>query len=122
MKKQPNRELTTAEVEAALHAALRDEGHLFPQTDEDMANLEISLDLSGVPTPDTNKFRKLLHEHEAENIIQFQANHVSSPVMEENFAMAARNGNKIRDKIRRKMDTARAEHEKQHPHSSNGSH
>jgi hypothetical protein len=115
-KEKPNRnkarELTTEEVEAALHAALRNEGHLFPQTDEDVAELERNLDLSSVPTPDTDKFRRLLEEHAGNKVISLpQMNQATSPVVEENLAQAARNGRKIPDEVQRRMDRLRAEHE-----------
>ena len=62
----PNRnnrkELSDAEVEAALHAALRDEGYLFPESAEEVAWLKASLDTAGVPTPDSNKFKQLLRQ------------------------------------------------------------
>jgi hypothetical protein len=117
MKKTPNsankREITTVEVEAALHAALRDEGHLFPCTEEDVAELEASLDLKGVPTPDTNKFRQVLAEKQQYKIVQFpQAHQAESAMAEENLAIAARNGGKITDATRKKMDAARARSEK----------
>jgi hypothetical protein len=74
MKNPPNRDnprrLTTQEVEAALYAALRDEGRLFPKTEEDVAALEESLDLTGVPTPDVNGFMAKLRESCESKIVQ----------------------------------------------------
>lgn len=107
-KRDKPRELTAEEVEAALHAALRDEGQLFPESDEDVAALEDSLDLSGVPTPDRNEFSQLLHEHVSGKVIPLPdtAQAVSSAV-EENLAMAARNGGKIPKEVRNKMDADR---------------
>jgi len=49
-----------AEVEAALHAALRDAGLQFQRTEEDIAKLEARLDLTEIPGPDSNKFRQRL--------------------------------------------------------------
>src|SRR5687768_2884564 len=100
-KRDKPRELTTEEVEAALHAALRDEGQLFPQSDEDVAALEDSLDLSGVPTPDTNQFSQLLCEHAAGKVVPVPGTPPAvSHAIEENLAIAARNGGEIPDEVR----------------------
>ena len=73
MKKNPNREKperpTTEEVEAALHAALRDEGRLLPKTDEEIAALEESLDLTAVPTPDVNGFLAKLRKQRESKVV-----------------------------------------------------
>lgn len=117
MKNVPNRsnrkELSDADVEAALNAALRDEGHLFPESAEEVASLKASLDTAGVPTPDANKFKQLLRQQSAhsnnKNIIHLRgsARAVSAKV-EENLAIAARNGGAISEEIRKQMDADRA--------------
>ena len=117
MKNVPNRnnrkELSDAEVEAALRAALRDEGHLFPESAEEVASLEASLDTTGVPTPDTNKFKQLLRQQPAHSTnkkimhLRGSGREVSAKV-EENLAIAARNGGVISEEIRKQMDADRA--------------
>ena len=116
MKNPPNRDnperLTTQEVEAALYAALRDEGRLFPQTEEDVAALEESLDLTGVPTPDVNGFMAKLRESSESEIVKLARTKNIPQTVLENLAMAARNGEKIPDEVRQKMDALRKVYEK----------
>src|SRR5690242_8821927 len=104
MKAQPNRqspkELSDSEFEAALHAALRDEGHLFPRNAEDIASLQANLDTTGVPTPDTQKFRELLHQTEEKVLELPTTTKINSSEIEENLAMVARNGGQISPEIR----------------------
>jgi hypothetical protein len=115
MKNKPNRnnrkELSDAEVEAALYAALRDEGYLFPESAEEIASLEARLDTSGVPTPDAYKFTQLLQRQNADEtnkVVRFphSARAVSANI-EENLAVAARNGGTISAAIRKQMDMDR---------------
>ena len=105
------KELSDAEFEAALHAALRDEGYLFPSNAEDVASLKASIDMNGVPTPDTEKFRQLLRQT-AEKVVELPTNaRLSSREIEadlEKLAMAARNGGEITPQIRERMDADRA--------------
>ncbi len=109
------KELSDAEFEAAVYAALRDDGYLFPRITEDVASLKASIDMNGVPTPDTEKFRQLLRQSE-ENIVEFPTttrigSKISSLQVEqdlEKLAMAARNGGEITEEIRKRMDADRA--------------
>jgi hypothetical protein len=117
MKNEPkcdnSKELSDAEVEAALNAALRAAGHLFPKTIEEVAKLEATLDMSGVPTPDTNKFKHLLREQNHDTdcksiaLVPGPARVVSQHV-DENLAIAARNGGTISGEVRKQMNTDRA--------------
>jgi len=112
MKTQPNREkakeLSDAEFEAALHSALRDEGHFFPQSEEDVASLEANVDMDGVPTPDTRRFGELLRES-VDRVVQLPyAAKSASTEVEQNLAMAARNGGEISEEIKKRMDEDRA--------------
>lgn len=92
-----SRALTAAEVEAALHVALRDEGTLLPKTIDDIAELEATLDLSGVPTPDPRIFAtKLRAATDCSNVVAFPAPKVV-PAQDENLALAARNGSNPSD-------------------------
>jgi len=115
MKNTPNRnkhkELTDGEVEAALHAALRDEGYLFPESAEDLVALEAKLNTSGVPTPDGYRFKQLLRRQSADatnKVVHFpnSARAVSANI-EENLAIAARNGGSISKELRKQMDADR---------------
>lgn len=116
MNKKPNREkperLTTEEVEAALHAALRDEGRLFPTTDEEIAELEESLDLMAVPTPDANGFLAKLRKQRASKVVPMLTQEAVKTA-KQNLAMAARNGEAIKDipeDVRRRMDGLRRQY------------
>jgi hypothetical protein len=107
---EQRKELSDAEFEAALYAVLRDEGYLFPQNEEDIAALKASIDMNGVPTPDTEKFRQLLRQA-AEKVVELPTTaRLSSPEVEadlEKLAMAARNGGEITPEIRKRMDADR---------------
>ena len=106
-----SRNLTAAEVEAALHVALHDEGILLPRTIEDIAELEATLDLSGVPTPDPRAFAAKFRATTADsNVVAFPYPKAAQP-KEENLALAARNGSALSDETRRKMDKLRADYE-----------
>lgn len=143
-REQP-KELSDAEFEAALHAALRDEGNLFPRNAEEVALLKASLDMNDVPTPDTQKFRQLLRQVAAndrdltpdnQNIRQLfrrmaeksakicGTDWLGSCEVNENFdrlAMAARNGGEITEEIRTRMEADRAR-AKEQIQKHNGTH
>ena len=103
--------LTAAEVEAALHASLRDEGILVPMSPEDIAELEATLDLSGIPTPDPRSFAaKLRAETGHAKVIGFP-NTSAVRAQVENLALAARNGTALSEETRHKMDLLRAVYE-----------
>ena len=109
MKKKSNsaqsRELTEIEIGTALHAALRDEGLLMPCTAEDISKLRADLAGHKIPTPDSNKFRKLLEEREKSKLTSGKSAHTASPSwLKENLALAARHGGKISGASRKKMD------------------
>jgi hypothetical protein len=116
--------ISDAEFEAILHAALRDEGCLFPCNAEEIALLKASMDMSGIPTPDTQKFQQLLHQI-VEKVVKLPSTtKVSSCEVDENIeklAMAARNGGEITEEIRKRMDTDRARAREQ-THKNNGAH
>lgn len=106
-----SRALTAAEVEAALHVALRDEGILLPKTIEDVAELEATLDLSGVPTPDPRAFAAKLRAATVDaKVVTFPAPNAEKS-KQENLAMAARNGGTLSEETRHKMDQLRADYE-----------
>ncbi len=123
MNKKPNREkperLTTEEVEAALHAALRDEGRLFPTTDEEIAALEESLDLTDVPTPNVNGFLAKLRKQRESRVVAMPTREAVKAAAE-NLATAARNGKDIRGEVRQKMDELRRRYEQENNSSSDG--
>ena len=73
------KELSDAEFEAALHAVLRDEGYLFPRNAEDVASLRTQMDMNGVPTPDTEKFRQLLRQTAALGALHNQKDRSARP-------------------------------------------
>lgn len=106
-----SRALTAAEVEAALHVALRDEGILLPKTIEDIAELEATLDLTGVPTPDPRAFAAKLRAATSDAKVVAFPKPKAAPAKDENFAMAARNGGALSEENRRKMDQLRADYE-----------
>lgn len=106
-----SRALTAAEVEAALHVALRDEGILLPKTIEDVAELEATLDLSGVPTPDPRAFAAKLRAATGDAKVVAFPKPKPAPAKDENLAMAARNGGALSEETRRKMDKRRSDYE-----------
>jgi hypothetical protein len=124
MKNKTNREKlerpTTEEVEAALHAALRDEGRLFPETDAEVAELEESLDLTGVPTPDANGFLARLRQRQQSKITEMPKQKQQVEAAVENLAMAARNGKSIPKSTRQKMDELRERYEQGKKKSDDG--
>ena len=137
--------LSDAEFEAALHAALRDEGYFFPRNAEDVASLKASMDMNDVPTPDTQKFRQLLRQvakndgvltHDTQKIHQLFSrtaekitkilgtDWLGSSEVEENLeklAMVARNGGEITDEIRKRMEADQAQ-AKEQIRKKNGTH
>jgi len=122
MKTPPNRDkkpIPLQEVEAALHAALRDEGRLFPKTEEDIIGLEEALDLSKIPSPDVNRFLSKLRQHSksTDHSPSAKTKAKAAEILAdlENLAAAARNGGAISEASRKKMDAARAKREKQRP-------
>ena len=106
-----SRALTAAEVEAALHVALRDEGILLPKTIEDIAELEATLDLSGVATPDPRAFAAKLRAATGDAEVVAFPKPKPTPAKDENLAMAARNGGTLSEETRRKMDQLRSAYE-----------
>jgi len=80
------------------------------------------MDTTGVPTPDTQKFRQLLHQTEEKVVELPNSAKVSSREVEENLAMAARNGGEISEEIRKRMNTHRAEAKKQNRKKHDGAH
>src|SRR6185437_6535524 len=102
-----SKEVSDIEVEATLHAVLRDDGLLIPDHIDEISSLEKSLDLTGVPTPDSNKFRQLLKQ-ETSSKDSDKVTHLFGPCqtvpadIRENLAMAARNGGFITEDIRKK--------------------
>jgi hypothetical protein len=105
------KELSDAEFVAALHAALRDEVKLFPCSVEEVEALTAQMNMDGVPTPDTEKFRQLLRDT-AQKVVELPRAHpITSQDVEadmENLAMAARNGKAISPEIRRRMNEDRS--------------
>jgi hypothetical protein len=120
--REQQKALSDAEFEAALYAALRDGGYLFPRSAEDIASLKASMDMNGVPTPDRQKFRQLLHQM-PENVIELpDTAKLNSPEVEkglEALAMVARNGGKITEEIRKRMNADRTQAQAQN-HQNNG--
>jgi hypothetical protein len=118
------KELSDVQFEAALHAALRDEGCFFPTNAEEVASLEESMDMDGVPTPDMEKFRQMLRQ-KTEKIVELPstAKLTCSEVNQnlENLAMAARNGGEITDEVRKRMEADRSR-AKEQVRSHNGAH
>ena len=123
MNKKPSREkperLTTEEVEAALHTALRDEGRLFPTADEEIAAQEGSLDLTAVPTPDVNGFLAKLRKLRESKVGPMPTQEAVQAATE-NLAMAARNGKGIPDEVRQRMDEMRRRYEQGSRSSGDG--
>lgn len=106
----PTKKLTDAETERALSDALRLSASVFPQTDEDIENLQAETDPTLASTPDVLKFKKLLADPKGTPAPTAKAPIASfqTPELTENWAMAARNGAQITPEVRAKMEAARA--------------
>jgi hypothetical protein len=106
---QPKKNLSRADAERALNDTLLLGASIFPHNADDIEALEAETDSTSAPTPDVNKFRKLLAGGTSlkptpkTNIVSFEI-----PEISENWAMAARNGEEITPEVRAKMDASRA--------------
>ncbi len=109
-------ELTDAEFDAALQATLRDKGCFFPKNSAEVASIRENLDLSGVPTPDAQKFQSFLQQM-TDCVVELPATaKLSCATVDEGLetlAMVARNGGAITEEVRQRMDADRSHAQEQ---------
>jgi hypothetical protein len=102
--------LTPGDVEHIAYTSLRDSAKLFPKSIDDLETLESELaGGADLPKPDTKRLLRMLRG-ELPRIEPKLPLYGPEPVLEftESLALAARNGKKISDELRAKMDADRA--------------
>src|SRR5580704_9012846 len=62
-------EISDAEFETVLHAALREQGKFFPRNAEEAAAFVTNVDLNHVPTPDAQKFHEFLEQITKDKVV-----------------------------------------------------
>ena len=106
--------VTSEALESLLHQVLREDGKVFPVSQEDIRNLESEIDPNEVETIDPARLLARVRREKSEessNIVPLFGK-TSSEVEDELQAMAARNGGQITDEIRKQMEQDRANAEK----------
>jgi hypothetical protein len=112
-KIQPKKKATLADAKRALHEMMVQDGLIYPETPEQIDQLEAKIDDSRLPTPDVNAFMKFLRGEapagsgKSPKILPFE-----TAAYSDDSAMVARNGGAIDPAIRRRMDEHRAAAEK----------
>jgi len=112
MKKQTiANDISPHELELLLREAAVHEGHCVPETSKELAIVEERLARKVFTIPPFSKLLTRLRakSKECKQIIHLKV-HFDSTVVEE-LAMAARNGEKVPDEVRQKMNKDRAEQE-----------
>lgn len=119
MKNDKNQAKTGAReenLEALLHQVLREDGKVFPASEQDITNLEAEIDPDDVKPIDSTRLlarvRGEATEENSEKAVPLFGD-VPSLVQEDMLAMAARNGGQITEDTRRQMEADRANAEKQ---------
>jgi len=101
-------------LEALLHQVLREDGKVFPTTEEDVRNLEAEIDEDEVEPIDPARLLARVRGERAkgETKIVPLFGKVCKQVEDEMLAMAARNGGELTEDVRRQMAQDRNEAEK----------
>ena len=106
--------VTSEALESLLHQVLREDGKVFPVSEEDIRNLESEIDPNEVETIDPARLLARVRREKPEEsgkVVPLFGK-TSSEVEDELQAMAARNGGQITDEIRKQMEQDRANAEK----------
>ncbi len=114
---QAKRGITGEELESLLHQVLREDGKVFPVSEEDIRNLEAEIDPSEVENIDPARLLARIRNKKTEKFSKPKVvalfGEASASVFEnELLAMAARNGGQITDEIQKQMEQDRANAEK----------
>ncbi len=119
MKNDKNQAKTGAReenLEALLHQVLREDGKVFPASEQDITKPETEMDTDEVTPIDPARLlarvRGEATEDDSEKVVPLFGD-VPSQVRDDMLAMAARNGGQITDEMRRQMEADRANAEKQ---------
>lgn len=103
-------------LEALLHQVLREDGKVFPASEQDISNIEAEVDPDEVKPIDPARLlarvRGEATEEDSEKVVPLFGD-VPSQVQDDMLAMAARNGGQITEDMRRQMEEDRANAEKQ---------
>lgn len=98
--------LNKADQEKAFYKALRSYGYIFPETDEELQNFEISISKMKFNIPDKfNNPLKILNAGKIEKVDEFSSFYDEE--IEENLAQAARKGTSIPDEVWIQMEKDR---------------
>jgi len=106
--------VTSEALEGLLHQVLREDGKVFPVSEEDIRNLEAEIDPNEVKSIDPARLLARVRSEKSEESSKVVPlfGKTSSEVEDELQAMAARNGGQITDEIRKQMEQDRANAEK----------
>ena len=106
--------VTSEALESLLHQVLREDGKVFPVSEEDIRNLESEIDPNEVETIDPARLLARVRREKPEEFGKVVPlfGKTSSEVEDELQAMAARNGGQITDEVRKQMEQDRANAEK----------
>lgn len=106
--------ITSEALESLLHQVLREDGKVFPVSEEDIRNLEAEIDPSEVQSVDPARLLARVRDEKPEDCAKIVPlfGKTSPEVEDELHAMAARNGGQITDEARKQMEHDRANAEK----------
>lgn len=113
-KNQKKADIPREDLESLLHQVLREDGAVFPTSEEDIRNLEADLSGEEIEVIDPSRLLARVRGEETkakEKIVPLFGD-VSKEVNEDLQAMAARNGGQLTEDIRRQMEEDRANAEK----------
>lgn len=106
--------ITGEELESLLHQVLREDGKVFPVSEEDIRNLEAEIDPNEVQSIDPARLLARARNQKTEESSKVVSlfGKTSPEVESDLLAMAARNGGQITDEVRKQMEKDRANAEK----------
>ena len=110
--------VTSEALESLLHQVLREDGKVFPVSEEDIRNLEAEIDPNEVESIDPARLLARVRSEKPEEgskVVPLFGK-TSAEVEDELQAMAARNGGQITDEVRKQMEQDRANAEKSLDH------
>lgn len=102
------------DLESLLHQVLREDGKVFPTTEQDIEHLEAEVDQDEVTPIDPARLLARVKgekEQAGEKVVPLFGD-VPKQIQEDMLAMAARNGGQISEDTRRQMDEDRENAEK----------
>ena len=94
------------DLEAILHQVLREDGKVFPASEQDIRNIEAEVDQDNVESIDPARLlaRVRGEDGNADKKVVPLVAEVPKQIEDDMLAMAARNGGEMTDDIRRQMD------------------